>query len=669
MSAPFDLLRLLPKELGRRTSVTVPDRLAASRDLWQRHLVRAQHGRATPHELPAAVVHPQSLEEIGVLVELARRENFAIVPYGAGSGVCGAIECSERTLVVDLKRMRAHHITEQGTLVVQPGALGITLEDELEKKGVTVGHFPSSILCSTVGGWVAARGAGQCSGRYGKIEDMVLGAKVVLGNAEVVAARRRRSGSDLLPLLIGSEGTLGIFGELELRLHPTAEERVFEAFQLPTVTAGTTTLRRIYQAGLRPAVARLYDPLDTVLAGSTHSHAESQPSDISPLHEHRYSGVDFWLRAPRLLNAIASAAEHSVMRRTKLVLVFEGRAGETRADMQRAHALITAERGRSLGEGPARDWYRRRYAVSYKQQQMFRRGVFSDTFEVAAPWSKLDALYREVRRALGRHVLVMAHMSHAYPDGCSIYFTFLGVSRKSDGTKLHEAVWRDALAAALAAGGTLSHHHGVGRLRAPFLAEELGAGGVHALAAVKRAWDPHGLLCPGSPLGAPLAPPPHETSDSGFHHDALSGLARVPGSMSLAEAERRLDAEGRTLALSSLPELDVNTWIARGMPGSCDVYLDPVEQHLAGFAATLTNGTPLCVRPIPRRATGPDLSALFIGAGARAGRIEHAWLRAHPQNAAGARPLSFRGDRSPPVSDAEVAAFDAVLAALRKTPA
>jgi alkyldihydroxyacetonephosphate synthase len=664
MSAPSELLRLLPKELGRRTSVTVPDRLVASRDLWQRHLVRAQHGRATPSVLPAAVVHPQSIDDLSVLVELARRENLAIVPYGAGSGVCGAIECSERTLVVDLKRMRGHHITEHGTLVVQPGALGITLEDELQKKGVTVGHFPSSILCSTVGGWVAARGAGQCSGRYGKIEDMLVGAKVVLGSGEVVVARRRSPGIDLLPLLIGSEGTLGIFGELELRLHPTAEERSFEAFHLPTVEAGVTALRRIYQAGLRPAVARLYDPLDTVLAGSTHSHAESEPSDISPLQKDRYAGIDFWLRAPRLLNALAGAAEHSIMRRTKLVLVFEGPAGETRADMQRAAALIAAERGRSLGEAPARDWYRRRYAVSYKQQQMFRHGVFSDTFEVAAPWSKLDALYRGVRRALGRHVLVMAHMSHAYPDGCSIYFTFLGVSRESDATQLHETVWRDALAAALDAGGTLSHHHGVGRLRAPFLAEELGAGGVHALFALKRAWDPHGLLCPGSPLGAPLAAAPAEATDSRFHHDTLSGLARVPGSMSLVEAERRLDAEGRTLALASLPDLDVATWIARGMPGMRDAYLDPVEQRLAGFAATLTNGIPLCVRPIPRRATGPDLSALFVGANGRAGRIEHAWLRVHAKNVEPARPLAFAGDRSPPLSAGEADAFAAVLAGL-----
>lgn len=666
MSEPSDLLRLLPKGLGRRTSVAVPDRLAASRDLWQRHLVRAQHGSATPSDLPAAVVRPESVDEIRSLVELARAEGYAIVPYGAGSGVCGAIECGGRTLVVDLKRMRAHRITDHDTLVVEPGALGITLEDELEKMGVTVGHFPSSILCSTVGGWVAARGAGQCSGRYGKIEDMLVSAEVVLGSGDLVHARRRTPGINLLPLLIGSEGTLGILSELELRLHPVAEERAFHAFELPTVDAGIASLRRIYQAGLRPAVARLYDPLDTVLAGSTHSHAASEPSDTAPLREAQYANLDFWLSAPRLLNALAGAAEHTVMRRTKLVLMFEGRAGEAHADAERAAALIAAERGRSLGEAPARSWYARRYAVSYKQSQMFRHGVFSDTFEVAAPWSKLDALYRDVRRALGRHVLVMAHMSHAYPDGCSIYFTFLGVSRERDGTKLHETVWRDALAAALAAGGTLSHHHGVGRLRAPLLAEELGPGGVQALAALKRAWDPHGLLCPGSPIGAPLTTIAAAPLDPTFHLDTHSELARLPGNMPLAEAERLLQAEARTLALGSLPDLDVNAWIAAGQPGLLDAYVDPVEQHLAGFAATLPNGNPLHVRPIPRRATGPDLSALYLGTAGRAGNITHAWVRAHPNHPPRARELPFSGDRTPPVTAPETTAFDTFLTELTK---
>jgi len=131
--------------------------------------------------------------------------------------------------------------------------------------------------------------------------------------------------------------------------------------------------------------------------------------------------------------------------------------------------------------------------------------------------------------------------------------------------------------------------------------------------------------------------------------------------MPLAEAERRLEAEGRTLGLSSLPELDVNAWLAAGMPGAPDPYLDPVEQRLAGFGAVLANGTPLTVRPVPRRATGPDLSALFVGTDGRAGRIAHAWLRAHPRGSERARSLPYPGDRSPPVNDAEQRAFDAAI--------
>jgi len=232
-------------------------------------------------------------------------------------------------------------------------------------------------------------------------------------------------------------------------------------------------------------------------------------------------------------------------------------------------------------------------------------------------------------------------------------------------------MWREALAAALAAGGTISHHHGVGRLRAEALGEELGESGLELLSRIKRAWDPHGLLCPGSPLGPPLGArlrwrrgPGSERSapTHGWTVDPVSGLAKAPGKMKVAQVERALEAEGRTLALDGPPpDIDVNTFVAHGMRELGDPLSDPVDQRLAGFAATTTAEVELEVRPAPRRATGPDLSALFVGAAGRVGRIDHAWLRAHSRRSPPVRPLPHPSGLDSAPTSAERVAFDAVL--------
>lgn len=672
------LLQTLSRPLRARSSTRLSDRIAGSRDLWQRRLLEVQHGRAVvPERLPGAVLRPQSTAEVREIVELARREGLGLVPYGAGSGVCGAIECGPRTLVVDTKRLRDFTLTEAGTLRVGPGALGIALEESLARQGVTIGHFPSSILCSTVGGWVAARGAGQCSGRYGKIEDMLVSASAVLGSGETVTFKRRRSGPNLLPLLVGSEGTLGVLTELELRLHEAPPERSFLALELPTTHAGITALRRVYQAGLRPAVARLYDPLDSALLGR-HRHEHAPSTAVTPWDAKRYASIAGWLSHPGLIGFGLGVAEKTFMRRVKLLFVFEGERGEASEDAERALGIAREEGGRSLGAEPAEHWFERRYAVSYDQSLIFRQGAFSDTMEVAAPWSELEKLYDSVRRVLGKKSLVMAHLSHAYPDGCSIYFTFVAPSPTAEVVRVHESLWREALVAVHEAGGTIGHHHGIGRLRAEALGDELGAGGLDLLSRVKLAFDPAGLLCPGSPLGPPRGarrrfrsglPPAgglRPTSD-GWHIDVLSGLARAPGDMPLAHVERALDAEGRTLGLEGpLPELDVNGFVASGMPGMPDAFDDPVEQRLAGFGAKALAGVELEQRPAPRRATGPDLAALFVGADGRFGSIEHAWLRAHVRTAPRARKLPFRGDSSPAVTPGETSVLEALTRAMER---
>jgi alkyldihydroxyacetonephosphate synthase len=653
--------------MGARASTALTDRVACARDCWQRRLIDVQHGAAfDPARLPAAVVRVTRAEDVAELLALARAEGLAVVPYGAGSAVTGAIACDARTVVLDTKRLSDFSVEQDGNVLsVGPGALGVTLEERLAVSGYTLGHFPSSILCSTVGGWVAARGAGQCSGRYGKIEDMVVSLDTVLGNGDELTAHRRPAARDLTPLLVGSEGTLGVLTRLRLRLHRAPAARAFLGFEFPSMAHGAEALRRLFQAGLRPAVARLYDPLDSLLLGDG-----TKPKK-------RRRGPDPFmalaLRAPRAVGAGIALVERLLLKRCKLIAIFEGDPEDVRDDVARAEALVQKEEGTAIGEGIARHWFSRRYAVSYRQSEVFRSGAFSDTMEVAAPWSRLSALNHAVHAALGRHALVMAHMSHAYPDGCSIYFTFVARPRKSGAISAHETAWRDALAAAHEAGGTVSHHHGVGRLRGAFLAQELGGGGAFSLAAVKRAWDPSGILCPGTPLSE-LRPPSRIGQPVGravdepvgqrdaLELDELSELARLPGELALRDAVSQLKARGHELRFE--PDAgSVSEWVAAGLPGMPDSFDDPVEQRVAGFEARLLGGVRLRLAPVPRRALGPDPFALFAG-NAAVGSVESVWLRAPRIGAPRARVLRYDGTAPPPVTPAEERAWSSIQAAL-----
>ena len=303
--------------------------------------------------------------------------------------------------------------------------------------------------------------------------------------------------------------------------------------------------------------------------------------------------------------------------------------------------------------------------MSYRQSPVFMAGAFSDTMEVAATWSRLAGLYDAVREALGRHVFVMAHLSHAYPDGCSIYFTFAGAAPTvAEAQAKYDAAWRAALDAAIGSGGTLSHHHGVGRSKAPKLGAELGAG-VDVVHALRGVFDPAGVMNPGNllprapPLRRAVTPAPFTPSV-----DREAQLVHAAGSATLGEVEAALARAGLSLALGEgAPALTttVAAWIAAGAPGAPDPWLDPVDHLAAGFTARLASGVDIEVRPSPRRAVGPDLFSLFLGAAERAGVITSAVLRGRGPDRP--RPLTTRIDRDPPLDLTERAFVDRALEA------
>jgi len=494
---------------GGRASVDPADRVAYARDLWPRQQIVTRSGVAAPSP-PGVVVWPESTEEVSRVVAYAAERSIPVVPFGAGSGVCGGVRPEPVAILLDVKRMRRFLSVDADRLEarVEAGIIGQQLEDGLAARGFTMGHFPSSIYCSTLGGWVAGRSAGQCSGRYGKIEDMVLALECVDGTGRVLRASREDNPA-LLPLIIGSEGILGVVTEATVRIAPAPPARRFASYRFPSTQAGLDCIRHMYQAGLRPAVCRLYDPFDTLIAkrgkvrrGHRHDEkrAEPRPEGYRP-----GLGVRVLmraLRAPGALNRLVHALPDESLGGAMLVLVWEDDPAIADAELAEARRIAVEVGGRDTGEGPARGWLERRHSVSYRQSPLFAGGGFVDTMEVASTWSRLVPMHDAVRHALAPHVFVMAHFSHAYPDGASIYFTFAGSSgNDAEALNTYDRAWRDALDAVIAAGGTLSHHHGVGRSKAPAMRSEQGIA-VDVVRELKRELDPAGILNPGALIPA-----------------------------------------------------------------------------------------------------------------------------------------------------------------------
>lgn len=537
-----DALQALLARLGpAKVDAGAVAREAYARDLSTRgHLGFASGSQAgTGFRPPDAVVRVASVEDVRAVLELARRHGFAVVPWGAGSGVCGGSVAHLGGVILDLKGLdRILDVDAESQLVrVEAGVNGQVLEDALQARGLSVGHFPSSITCSTVGGWVAARGAGQLSTRYGKVEDMVAGLEVVLPDGTLVrtpVAPRAATGPDWNQLFVGCEGTLGIVVAVTLRVHRLPARRLFRSWELPDQAAALRAIRESLQRGARPAAVRLYDPLDTLLVARAGDAPPLPPpgaeaADDAEGDEPLLPGV--WplsgFGPRRLLGALRGAlpAAKERLERTALghpellnrltgaipgvgwLLIFtcEGDPELAAAEARLVDEVCRAAGGKERGPGPAETWWRNRIAVSFKQSAVYAKGGFVDTMEVATSWKNLPRLHERVRAALAPHALVMAHFSHAYLDGCSIYFTFAALQGDPATTlERHAAAWRDALAAAVEVGAAISHHHGVGLLKADALVASHGA--LHGVfRAVKQALDPTNLLNPGK-LGLPAGP-------------------------------------------------------------------------------------------------------------------------------------------------------------------
>ncbi|MEE2788283.1 MAG: FAD-binding oxidoreductase [Myxococcota bacterium] len=475
-------------------------RRAYRRDLWPS--LQLKRLSNTLSDGPDAVVWPATATEVAGVLRVCRDARVAVVPYGAGSGVCGGAASSAGQVVIDLKRLKnVRSFDRENQLVeVEAGLMGERFERWLNDQGCTLGHFPSSILCSTVGGWLAGRSAGQCSSRYGKIEDMVVRLEVVTPDGQIRTTERHTYGPDWTQVFVGSEGTLGVITAAQLRIHQFPQHRAFGGWFLPTIDDGLTVMRDTMQDGLKPAVLRLYDPLDTKMVGASPNGTQgAQASLLKGL----LAGQNARFKHLIMRRVLGwSSVSNSVIRTWQgpvlLVAMTEGQPEESEATFERlSHHASQRPGAQYLGEQPGRDWLAHRYDVSYKQSRIYKMGAFVDTFEVATTWDRVVSVYEAVRRACAAHVVVMAHFSHVYAGGCSIYFTFAGSAPSIEKMQAkYAAAWQSGLDAALDAGAAIAHHHGVGISRIEHMGTALGDG-IEIFRALKKTFDPSNIMNPG----------------------------------------------------------------------------------------------------------------------------------------------------------------------------
>jgi len=447
---------------GLDYDVSTQSRADHGRDWWPLSLVSVHQGRV-PH-WPGVVVRAHATSDVVALLGIANAHRTPVTAQGGRSGVVGGAVAPTGAIALDLTGLDRILDVDvvSGTVSVEAGVFGPDLESSLRARGFTIGHFPQSFDLSTVGGWLACRGAGQYSNRYGKIEDIVRGLTIVLASGDVLElggrGPRQAVGPDLVQLFVGSEGTLGIITRATLTIGPIATYGARRAYGFPGFAQGLDACRRVLQRGARPAVLRLYDAI------------ESQ----------RIFGVDT----------------------CALIVLDEGDPALVDAAMNVVEEECST--GDALDVLHVATWLEHRNDVG-ALAPLWEHGIVVDTIEVAGPWRILASLCDDVVGALTRLAPTIAasvHQSHAYPDGACLYFTFAG---KPDGdpTTYYRAAWDAAIHEVLAHGAAISHHRGVGRNRARFVADALGSA-FPLLESLKATLDPQAILNPGVlALGGP----------------------------------------------------------------------------------------------------------------------------------------------------------------------
>jgi alkyldihydroxyacetonephosphate synthase len=431
------------------------DLISYSLDYWLYGVFLSQKGDLPA--LPSAVVSPSSAAQIQEIIRCASKYNVIITPFGGGSGVVGGAVPLNGSIVLNLQRMNRFLSLDELSLVAEfeAGIMGANLELELNNRGYSAGNIPQSLFCSTLGGWISTRAAGQFSTKYGKIEDMILGMEVVLPDGNLLNIRpvpRRSVGPSLKDLFLGGEGALGIVTRATISIHPLPRLTVKQSFVFPSIEVAVDVVRQILRAEAKPAVVRIFD------------EAESE----------RYF--------PK------------IGRKVVTIFISEGETEYTALDGRVIRRVCRENGGKSSGKEPVNIWLQKRFDIGLGPVLMQYGGIV-DTIEVSALFKDAAKLYRGMvttMKAVEGALEVSGHYSHFYREGACLYVTFAGIPK--DPLRYYQDTWDAAMKATLQNNGSISHHHGVGFWRIQYMEQELGANGIRLLKSIKSALDPEGIL-------------------------------------------------------------------------------------------------------------------------------------------------------------------------------
>lgn len=461
-NAPLDLMAELKPLVGSPSQVDISEQGIGdhSYDWWPIAAKWRQNGKAPCK--PDAVVYPANVKEVSAILTWANENGIVVTPWGLGSSVTGQPLSEYGGVTMDLSRMDRIIKVDTKNLIVraEAGVMGGALEDHLRAQGFTLNHSPQSLYRSTVGGWLATRATGQLSSRYGGIEDLAYSFTAVLADGtvfETTDVPRMAVGPDLRQLIVGSEGTMGVITEVALKIFPLPDARINETITFPSVEAGTQAMRAIMAANLRPSLLRFYDLAEA-------RHAMQDKAFPSPV----------------------------------MFVGTEGKAEVADAEMNAVRAVCADFGGQPIGPTGTEGWIGRRYDFSTIEGFVMRPEGVAETIEISNNWERIMDTYTLVTERLSPMAdEVLGHFSHVYSTGVSLYVILLGEAANGQESEDRIAkIWEIAMEASLETGASISHHHGAGLARNPYVARALGPG-LDVMQRLKDALDPNNILNPG----------------------------------------------------------------------------------------------------------------------------------------------------------------------------